>query len=618
MIRSGRTLGWAVVICAASIRVAAADETAFVVLQAPSSDGTSSVTLVDRELPAGVSVKIQVQLPGTDTVRGSLLIWPAPAGNRCEILPALDAKQRHELALVANGTGDARVLEATLPPLQLATRYCLRVVFDQMPTALLTELGNAVGKTQIDWPTTCKVRDREDIVTAKVTAQLRNKLARYGTGVTVDPAAVTRAGQLIVKLFDVPEHCKEVEDAQQKVTEAETAQQNTVPPLTKANHDLCLPPTRPGSAARCPHPDTTILAWPRPVGADGAPTLLVDSFDASSRALAPALATASPALSRELAALDAPPATDRPARVAALRKKLEAKPPGPQPLVIFLPTPGRYIDLATLYETTPAGLRTDAANVAFTDLQRSLFSNAAAVLAQLRAMRDDDPKLIEAWRARLDALAKAMLAEDVAAKDVVAAEAKIDVAGHTIETELAAQVHTEVLKPVLRATTVGIVQLSSAKAPATDEKGSWVSPNVGVLVAAPIIGRDGHSGLTTPWLSPYGGASLYYHRVDRVVDFDDLVGNTWLQRFSLTVGALLSTPSVNGKDIAGPWGAGVIPVFGVGLRFTQYLRGDLGWIAFKYANANPVVSKMDTGGAIWLGVAIDADVWAAVSGKLGR
>jgi hypothetical protein len=106
--------------------------------------------------------------------------------------------------------------------------------------------------------------------------------------------------------------------------------------------------------------------------------------------------------------------------------------------------------------------------------------------------------------------------------------------------------------------------------------------------------------------------------VDRVVDFSDLVGDTFWQRNSLTAGFLLSKPSLNGKDVGGPWSTSVVPVVGFGHRVTQYFRVDVGTILFTYADANPVVAGTHWGMAFWLGASLDADVWAAVSGKLGK
>src|SRR6185295_7297426 len=85
----------------------------------------------------------------------------------------------------------------------------------------------------------------------------------------------------------------------------------------------------------------------------------------------------------------------------------------------------------------------------------------------------------------------------------------------------------------------------------TDDGAASVAADVGVLVALPLRNdhlRDGWQ----PWLLPYAGINIYSQRVDRVVPFDQLVGSRARQRLSLTAGALLSRPEVNGAKITLP------------------------------------------------------------------
>ena len=142
-----------------------------------------------------------------------------------------------------------------------------------------------------------------------------------------------------------------------------------------------------------------------------------------------------------------------------------------------------------------------------------------------------------------------------------------------------------------------------------------MSPDVGVLVAFPLRDARMLDGWR-PWLVPYAGVNIYAERIDRVVPFDQLVGSRLRQRLSLTVGALLSRPEINGATITLPFhNTGIVPVAAPGVRLTSFTRASLGGLVFQYRDANPASAQQHTAAAVWLGVSIDADVWAAVQGK---
>jgi hypothetical protein len=615
----------AAVAAAVSPRPAHADETAVVVVNAPSAHGASHLSLMNRDLPAGVSFKIQIPVPGADVINGSLVVWPARGDTACQGTPSKDAHQYHELGLVASGTGDGRVLEATVPPLQLATRYCLRLAFDQrLPPEILNGLAAAVGATPIDWRTTCSHAAREAQVAGKIDHELAGQLQRHGGTVSVSAARVTQAAITIAKLFHIEAHCDQIQGALDHRGTIVDQQQRAVDRLRATKRTvLCLPPSAADAPKQvCAPPATSLLAWPAVVaksGTDYQVARLADVLDANTAGLAAALADAAPGLADELAIVAGIPDADQKAAASKLLKsKLAAKPGAAQPLAVFLTTPGHYVDLTGLYETDAAGLATPAAKQMFADLLSSLSASRAAVILQLQQMRTMDRKPADTWIERLTALADANKDAEDTLQLVEDAEKAVDAVVQGIPAALGLVVQTDTVKDLLRLTATEAVQRSSSNAPVTDEKGSWISPNIGVLAAAPFIERRGKHGIATGWLAPFAGASVYFDRVDRVVDLEELVGNTFWQRNSLTVGFLLSTPSLNGKDVTGPWSAGVVPVVGFGHRMTQYLRLDVGAIPFKDVDANPVITSPQWGVALWVGASIDADVWAVVSGKLGR
>jgi hypothetical protein len=320
---------------------------------------------------------------------------------------------------------------------------------------------------------------------------------------------------------------------------------------------------------------------------------------------------ADPVLAADLAALADASSADAPARREALRARLAAPPPQPLPVVLFLPLANRSFRAADLIHPDR--------------IDRSLFDELGRsrelVLHQLSLLRPPDrvtAQIVQGWTTAVSQLAEAIatakadeLHYDEAKKAREAAEAAIG-------PQLRLLVQTETMKALLRKTEIVRDQTPVASR-MTDDQASWIAPTAGTMVAAPLLLHEGR--FADPWLVPYLGASIYFTRVDRVIDLEKLVGTDeelFWQRNSFSVGLLLSRPALRSKTIAGPWGADVVPFLGFGHRFTQYLRGDLGVIVFQYGDRIPVITEPHWGLAGWAGVSLDADVWAVFSGKLGK
>lgn len=613
------------IVLAGSNRSVRADETAIVVLAAPNSNGTS-LNLLNRVLPAGVQVKVQVPVPGSDPTNGTLLVWPALGDKQCKRLPEADATQRHETGLAAAGQGDGRVLEATIPPLQLATRYCIRVTFDRrLSTEILNSLAEVVAATPIAWRAACRRGDREAYVAGELAKQLEHQLASYGPKVTLSRDRVTQAATTIAKIFRLDAHCAQIARALAHLDELAAQHKKAAARLEATKHDQLCIPKLPGATSipACTRPPTRVFAWPSAVSKAGnghQVTALADALTSKDlSALAVVLAGANPAVASELQALAAITASDpRASALESLKARFAVKPPAAQPLALFLPSLDHYVDLGRLYDAHPTGEPTIVARQAFADLLKNLSASSTVVIEQLPRMRRDDPRAADAWIRLLTALRDAN--QDAIETEwlVTQGENAVDTVVASLAKDLAQVVQTDTVKDLLRQTASDPVVQSSSKAPATDEKGSWVSPNLGVLAAVPIVESRGTRGILTGWFEPYAGASIYFTRIDRVIDLHDLVGATFWQRNSLTVGFLLSRPSVNGRDVRGPWSLGAVPVIGFGHRVTQYFRVDIGAIPFTYADVNPVILDSHRGIAFWIGGSLDADIWAAVSGKLGK
>src|SRR5215831_1479914 len=116
-------LGCLAVVGLGGVSVARADEAATLVIT------DDHQARLNRELPAGVPVKIQVPVRDADPTRGTLTIYPR-LGGACHD-PGVDGTQRREYGMSISGGGEARLLEATISPLQIATVYCIDVAYER-------------------------------------------------------------------------------------------------------------------------------------------------------------------------------------------------------------------------------------------------------------------------------------------------------------------------------------------------------------------------------------------------------------------------------------------------------------------------------------------------------
>ncbi|HEX3474895.1 MAG TPA: hypothetical protein VHT91_07625 [Kofleriaceae bacterium] len=581
----------------------------------------------DRVLPAGVPVKILVPVPQADPSRGKLTLYPMLPGSKACADPGPDrTRQWHEYGMAVTALGDTRQLEATISPLQIATTYCITVRYEHgLSGDQLATLADLMGATPIDWEASCtslvidpdhaaprRRVDREPaqqiaVVREAVLKQLTGSLHKLrelraaSDGAPPDPARVAEAAATLTELLDVPARCSALaarlgdEDRALDEQQRATARQAQAAAAVKT-----LP--------------TELRAWPIAVVlTDNAPavkTLLeLVSQSASLPAIAAQVELADPELASDLRDLAA--ASGDPARLAAVMAKLRAPPPRPIPLVLFVPSLSRSVRVADLGRAGELG-----------GLLVDLAKTRGPLLRQLAVVRQGaiavDRPIAERWSAALTGLAdQAEFAVAARAHYTETKQARAD-AEEANRKALKDLVRTETMKGQLRRSEA-VSEAPVTASRETDDKASWIAPAVGVMVAAPYLAAERR--FADPWLTPYLGASVYFTRVDRVIDVDDLVGPSWRlfrQRNSVSVGLLLSTPSVRGKAVSGPWQADVVPFLGIGHRFTQYLRGDLGAILFQYNDRIPVITQPHWGVAGWAGVSLDADVWAVVGGKLGR
>jgi hypothetical protein len=604
--------------------VAAADELATLVL---TDGGQGRFT---RELPAGVPVTIQVPVPEADPTRATLTIYPL------RDLDCRDPKagiQRREYGMSVSGTADARMLQATISPLQIATVYCVDVSYEHgLSAGQLDQLADMVSRTPIGWETTCARLEPDPAYPgqsrhagrppAEQVAEVRRTLAEELDRSLVNLRVREPAKPGIHRAFLTQDSARRIQDAAATLTDLlDVPARCLALNARRGDEDRASYEVRRSATRLRPVADALrrlpleIRSWPAVVMPGpppvAMPLIAVLGQAASLNAVIEHVQLADPVLAAELVALaDAPPA-EAPARREALRARLAAPPPHPLPIVVFLPSANRSFRAADL-------IHPDRIDQSLFD---ELGHSRELVLHQLGLLRPPDrltAQAVQGWTTAVSQLADAIAAaknDEQHYDDAKKARADAEAA---IAAQLRLLVQTEVMKALLRKTEIVRDQTPVASRE-TDDQASWIAPTAGVMVAAPLLLHEGR--FADPWLVPYLGASVYFARVDRVIDLKDLVGpddQLFWQRNSFSVGLLLSRPSLRSQTIAGPWGADIVPFLGFGHRFTQYLRGDVGAIVFQYSDRIPVITNLHWGLAGWIGMSLDADVWAVFSGKLGK
>jgi hypothetical protein len=575
--------------------VLAADDVANLVL----IDGAVAV---DRVLPSGKSVSVQLAAPGADDLVAELEFWPTAFD--CATPPPRPVS----LAMATSGSGATRVLGAVLPPLQVDTRYCLRVT---MSRALRNDQLDLVSRAvadgvadQVAWLERCAVATINPIVAGAIANALNAVHPSLGSAGELTTTQTNAVAAALLSAVNTRDSCPKVQDAATAAKLAVAAKQAVDAELEQAYADV---------KRRIVAAPAKLKAWPAVV-VDRAGMLTVVG-------LREALAGTTDDLERishQLVSLDAKLAgkihdlalDDLATRQAAVNG-WPVLPPKELPFAINLTAKDPYVfvkrlDAPELWAVLVADAGTSPrivdqleqwlSQVPTDDARKAHGLELVNSLLTMRTVADKNRSALEALKAAH------------AAQDAVGAE---------IRAAVAAAAKNDVIRNALRMTTIyGSVPMTTAIPAGTDDKASWISPNIGVAVAIPHVDHDGGSGFADPWLVPYAGASIYFQRVDRVIHPRDLVGKTFWQENSFSVGVWLKKPELRQVEVDGVWKSGPVPYLGFGHRFTPYVRLDVGAAFFRYAGRLPTVSDRSLGWAMWIGASIDADVWALVKGKL--
>lgn len=135
----------------------------------------------------------------------------------------------------------------------------------------------------------------------------------------------------------------------------------------------------------------------------------------------------------------------------------------------------------------------------------------------------------------------------------------------------------------------------------TPDAGNYVSPIVGVALGVPYHGGD-------VWLVTYTGIHVFAEPVERSIAFDELVGGTGWQRFSLFLGALTSDAGpVTGARVSPALG-GSYPGVGIGWRASQYVALDGMVFLYRVDSADPLSDRSTLGPTFTVGLTAELDI----------
>lgn len=563
----------------------------------------------DQRIPSSSAFTLDVPVPGKDLIRGELEVWPARAG---ECKPTSDRRQHYELAMVASGTDADRVLRATVPALQVDTRFCfgVRIARGLDDVAAVGISSSAVADVLQRIPLEVACRD-VDALRSTLISELSAAVGR-ATSINLETRqlAVRSAsptsdavGRAVVQGLDLQTMCSTVLTASGA---AEVASKAAEQAKVDRAAFTALDPVKPVALLGTNLVKARLPLWVSGSGTTTEIRRFVDVLDQET-SLAAAAQALEP-ISAELADLlrDMQPATaDRKAIRAAFKAALAKRDPQPATLV--------YSSGGTLLQIALDDLFAPSAGPALAARRKILLENLDLLKRQFAAYALDDANA-KPWLAALAQLHNLDLAYQAANRELAAKLDARDAARQAFATKLKERlVSVDVRGLVISVSTVQSAQ--NIAAPATDTGASSVAADIGVLFALPI-GVDRNRDDYKPWLVPYAGVNIYASRVDRTVSFDELVGARWRQRMSLTLGALITRPDINGKSISMPFlDSGVVPVAAIGVRLTSFTRFTVGGFLFDYNDPNPATTTTHRAGAVWIGLSIDADVWAAIQGK---
>lgn len=553
-----------------------------------------------RQLPANEDFFLEIPFPGSHEVTGAVHVWPKviqDQSEECQETPPLSGKQVYHFGLMRQGDKDDRVLRARIPKLQVAKDFCIRM-----------EVKSTLDESEL--------RDIATLASAHVLSMLlpsqpidaRPKgcpviqdapLFEHALGAALKEMEINESGAMAARIAlgefvagQGPKHCGEMQGTAGTL---QTLNQEQLPQMkarlahqTAALRDeTALPNLAP------PGPPVVLGDKDVPQSLDH---LLVTGSNEALQNAAGQLRTLYPSqpdvqkslepYAELLLSVARSPEEQRKDAIANARKAL-AQRPRPAVFALWIPSSKVFVELATL--------RADPERYPPGEVSASLRERKADFPAKERA-------LVDKWIAAFTLVEKAQTALRTGQADAAQLQTKVNTAADSLKEALQAAFKAEKVSRALQVS-LGPVGVGATSADGrTPAYANFASVDLGAALAFPSGGRDGE-----PWFLPYIGLNLYAVPVNREVPLGEMVGSTFFQRASLTLGFTLSTPTIPGRTIKAPF-LGKLPLFAVGYRLTTYTRFVGGGIMYTITDANPAAGSERLVVAPFAGASLDADI----------
>jgi len=553
--------GWVI---AASLRlVTSASADGLPIVHLVSNTPGDKALVPDAQFPSGSSFVVQFSA-SDPTLTATIEVWPTAMHPDCTTSPAESTRQYHKFAMSASGDGAARVLSATIPPLQLDQRFCYRLTPSKgfTPVDIASWTGaisggfyadlaaNAVDKTAFH-DAIAKQSSATPAVVGDFTGfeeQIRDELSR-------SPAPrdyLTKQSAADAFKAQVAAANAKLQQADQKArSDAKTANILTCDsPTIVINHKLDA---------------VTHLA-----ASD-------DNLDATVAALKARNSSSDAFWAAKLPTLKGKTGDARDKLLEGILKAASAQKHSPVAIQLTLDEK-TYVTLQDVLANLPVGTSLDT------------------IAAQAHAIAD-------VCHTNAATKIDAVVAADKDIADLAKAGIDLDNANATAKTALDAALLLAVTDaaPKLRIST-SLAYRSNGDW-ATAPVGTFVSPDLGVAFAAPLAG-----GARTPWLMPFFGVNFYFGLVDRDVPIKELVGNTCRQLWSFSLGVSLTAPGIDGRTVDAIM-FGAYPMAAIGRRLSEHVRVSAGTFFYLLHREDPTNASRIFGVAPFVGLSIDTDVY---------
>ncbi|WP_433931456.1 hypothetical protein AB3662_44595 [Sorangium cellulosum] len=558
----------------------------------------------DKEVPSGkpftveVSIKDLPRVVDGDAI-GTLDVWPKletnPNDDRCSLPSTNDGvRQHHKLALVLSTQGDKAVLSAEVPALQIGQEFCFLFDVRARPSEATNKRVATLAATRLEASLL-----HDCTFNASDTAfrsALNNGASAIGLSPTVTPGSAE--GARVRYLLDGVEQCSKAANLEDKRGRALADIANRQAVYQRLVNDLAtlvvpdgLKVPMFGEATGLTSPLDSLFKK------NVDPSKLTSAIEQIRARLQEPLYRPQQSIFGRWKQLleDFQSDLTRDPEKAAAKAQTEAKKiPVPLSPEVFLD--GKFMHLSEFQSKIAGGAGVSPFDPVklveqIREMQLIYLPKPPTAVAQL-----------DLWVAKLREIANAEKGlhdkekeRDEALTGLKAAKKELN--AKLIEAMNIADVRHDIEQNV--GTLATSFKLGRAK---TADVGNIASLDFGVAAAVPSGGDE-----VKLWLVPYLGVNIYFTPVDRTISIDQIVGPRFRQRFSLTFGYTLTSPTLPGRTLKNFF-LDRYPVVGGGYRMSNYMRATAGAILYQLADKNPASTNTHLRAAPFGGFSLDGDI----------